>query len=303
MATISIIASAEIDKVKWNNCVANNSNGLVYAYSFYLDAMAKDWYGLVIDDYATIFPIAVKKKYGFTYCYMPAFTQQLGFIGSTTYNIEEVTNAIQSFVKYGSPYLNFSNQQFAAQKKCTSLNNYIINLNDSYEAIKSKYKKTIAYSLSKASKANLAYTYSENIDEAIELYKQYNHQNIQHITDVDYGNLKRLLVQLQKSNQIIIRKAVDQQQELASIVLLIKDNKRLYNLLNYTTPNGRKIEANYFLYDSIFNEFANQALLFDFEGSDLPGVQAFYEKFGAINQPYFHWHFNHLPLPFRLIKK
>jgi hypothetical protein len=57
------------------------------------------------------------------------------------------------------------------------------------------------------------------------------------------------------------------------------------------------------LYDKILEEFTETPLLFDFEGSDLPGIKSFYEKFGATNQPYFHWHFNQLPFFLKRIKK
>ena len=32
---------SEIDKAKWDHCIDNAGNGLIYAYSFYLDHMAK----------------------------------------------------------------------------------------------------------------------------------------------------------------------------------------------------------------------------------------------------------------------
>ena len=303
MPTIDIIPSHQINKTKWDNCVANSSNGLIYAYSYYLDAMANEWYGLVIDDYETILPIAVKKKFGFTYSYMPAFVQQLGFIGNGLFNDDEIAKAIMSFVKYGSPYLNFSNIEFATKHNCPQLNNYIINLNNSYETIKGNYKKTIDYSLAKAAKAQLQYVKDADIINAVTLYKSYNQQNMQHTNDADYANMQQLLLQLNQNNQVTIRKAVNSNNDLLSIVLLLKDNKRYYNLINYTTQEGRKTEANYFLYDSILKELSSQPMLFDFEGSDLPGVKAFYEKFGAVNQPYFHWHFNHLPFPLKLFKQ
>jgi hypothetical protein len=53
----------------------------------------------------------------------------------------------------------------------------------------------------------------------------------------------------------------------------------------------------------ILKEFSGRNLLFDFEGSDLPGVKEFYECFGPIDQPYFHYHFNDLPFPLNLVKK
>ncbi len=74
-------------------------------------------------------------------------------------------------------------------------------------------------------------------------------------------------------------------------------------MMNTTTQKGRDEEANHFLLDKVIKEFAGQPLLFDFEGSDLPGVREFYEKFGAINQPYFHYHYNGLSWPLRLLKR
>ncbi|MEI2711639.1 MAG: hypothetical protein V9E96_21895 [Chitinophagaceae bacterium] len=82
MQHISIIPSTQIDTTKWNACVANNANGLIYANSFYLNHFCKNWFGLVVNNYELIFPIPTKKKLGIQYAYMPAFTQQLGFIGN-----------------------------------------------------------------------------------------------------------------------------------------------------------------------------------------------------------------------------
>ena len=90
---------------------------------------------------------------------------------------------------------------------------------------------------------------------------------------------------------------------IVAAALLLKDNKRIYNIMNVVTEEGRKKEANYFLMNNIIQEFAGTELIFDLEGSDLPGVKSFYQKFGAINQPYFHWHFNDLPWYIKLVKK
>jgi hypothetical protein len=72
--------------------------------------------------------------------------------------------------------------------------------------------------------------------------------------------------------------------------------------MNTTTSEGRKVEANHYLVDSVIKEFAGTSLTFDFEGSDLPGVKSFYENFGAVNEPYFIVKYNNLPWPFYLFK-
>ncbi len=85
--------------------------------------------------------------------------------------------------------------------------------------------------------------------------------------------------------------------------LLLRDEKRLYNMMNTTTLAGRKKESNHFLLNAIIEEFSGQDLVFDFEGSDLPGVKSFYESFGPINQPYYKIKYNQLPSLVRLLKK
>lgn len=303
MQKISIIPSSEINTSKWDACVANHSNGLIYASSHYLNNITNNWCALMVNDYELLFPIPIKKKWGILYSYMPAFTQQLGFIGNLNLLNNEVVDAIQKFVKYASPYLNFSNQAFANEYACKQLNNYIINLNQSYESLKNNYQNTVAYSLKKAQKNNLVYQTTNDFKTAVDAYYNYNKSNMQHVVKADYIQLKKILLQLQNSNCLLVKNVVNSEQEVLSSVVLMKDNKRYYNIINVTTHKGRQQEANYLLYDSLLKELCNQPMIFDFEGSDLPGVEKFYHKFGAVNQPYFHWHYNLLPKPLQWLKK
>ena len=70
-----------------------------------------------------------------------------------------------------------------------------------------------------------------------------------------------------------------------------------------TTDMGRKLSAMHMLLDNVFKEFAGTPLIFDFEGSDVLGIKAFYQSFDAVNEPYYHVHYNHLPIPFRWLKR
>jgi hypothetical protein len=300
---VQIIPFNQIDKAKWDACITNNSNGLIYATTAFLNAMVKNWKGIVINDYETIFPLCIKQKFGIQYLYTPPFIQQLGFIGNNELVTKNIIAAIFETVKYGSVNLNFGNTNFNTIQQCKVHNNFVIDLNQKYHYIKANYKKSIDYSLSKASKQNLKYTTDISFENAVENYQKHNQQALQHVNLDDYKNLGKVLTILQKEEKVIVRKVVNSANETLSIAVLLKDNKRIYNLINYTNNEGRQAEANYFLYDKILEEFSETPMLFDFEGSDLPGIKSFYEKFGATNQPYFHWHFNQLPFFLKWIKK
>ena len=53
----------------------------------------------------------------------------------------------------------------------------------------------------------------------------------------------------------------------------------------------------------MIKEFSGSDIIFDFEGSDIEGIKFFYEKFNAVNEPYFFYHYNNLPKLLQLIKK
>ena len=62
---IKYLQYKEIDKAKWDVCITNAPNGLIYGYSFYLDCMARRWDALVLGDYEAVMPLTWNKKYGF----------------------------------------------------------------------------------------------------------------------------------------------------------------------------------------------------------------------------------------------
>ena len=108
-----ILPAAQIDGIKWDRCVSESNNGLIYSSVDYLNAMADNWHGLVIDDYTAVMALPWKTKLGIRYGYMPPFMQQSGLIGDIGdiyhYN---VTSTIQDFLSYADIHFNYTNTSF-----------------------------------------------------------------------------------------------------------------------------------------------------------------------------------------------
>jgi len=298
-AAISILSPAEINIERWNACVAAAPNGLIYHKFEYLQHMCAQWTGFVAGDYESIMPLPWRKKWGIRYLYAPAFVQQLGWVGFTT----AATDAIHQQFRYGDVFLNFSNTDIAATSQAVPKTNLVLNLATSYENISSRYKKDLQQNLKKAAKHALHYQASDDIAYAIQLYRSLYQDRFRHVSADDYNRFCRLCTRLQQKGECMVRTVTGNNNEIHSIGIFLTDKKRVYNMMNATTDAGRKLEANHVLIDGVIKEFAGQSLLFDFEGSDLPGIKSFYEKFGATDQPYFHYHFNHLPIPLRWLKR
>ena len=181
--------------------------------------------------------------------------------------------------------------------------NYILDLSYDYNSIAGNYQNILTKNLRISKKNNLTYLYTSDYRNCIHLYRKYYGDRIPHVTNEDYQNFRDLCEYAIENDGLICRQVANEEGELLATILLLKDEKRLYNLMNITPPAGRKMCANHFLIDAIIDEFSESNLLLDFEGSDLPGVEAFYKSFGATNQPYYKLKYNNLPWPINILKE
>lgn len=296
---LQLLPSYKIDKQKWDECLNNSSVPFIYASSVYLDTMADNWDGIIVGDYECIMPVPWKKKFGIKYVYHVPFMQQSGMFGKKFQQNDinaGIKLMIQSF-KYGDYFLNHYNN-FKGGKVC---NNYILSLASNYRSISFFYSDKLKADLAKAAKNSLEYEHAD-ADEVINLFRELYAEKIPDVTSKDYKNFYDLCEIKSKENNLIVRK-VSSDKKILAMSLLLKDKLRIYNLMSGTISEGRKMYAGHFLYDSLIKEFSQTGLIFDFEGSDIPGVEHFYKSFGAINQPYTKIHFNNLPYILRLLKR
>lgn len=279
---IFYIKHADIDKEKWDKCIADSANELIYAYSYYLDIMSKNWDALVLNDYEAVMPLTWNKKFGISYLRQPFFTQQLGIFGNIFFD-EKVTgsfiNKALEIFPFAEINLNYANQYKNGE---TNRCNLILPLNRSFDEIKKTFRKDF---VNKIRSNNLIYQPSDDIEKAIQIFKENYHNKIR-ISSKAYHDWLQLSIVLETKNQILVRKVSSVDGELLSIALLLKDKRRIYYVMSSTLPSGRKQQSNYFLLYHVIKEFAGQDLVFDFEGSEIPSIKLFFSKFGGVEQSY-----------------
>ena len=146
----------KIDKQKWDACISQASNGLIYGYAIYLDTMSSAWDALVLGDYAVVMPLTWRKKYGICYLYQPFATACLGIFGR---NVDAETLrafllAIPAKFRYWDIYLNHGNHFTVPGFNLYERTNYVLNLGSPYEQIYTGFRENIRRNIKKAAQLN-----------------------------------------------------------------------------------------------------------------------------------------------------
>ena len=137
---------------------------------------------------------------------------------------------------------------------------------------------------------------------ALNAYRNEYAKRIFHLKRADFDRFEKLCDVAEGNSELVVRGVTGGENNLLAVSILLKKRDRLYFIQSTTFAEGRKVEANYYLVDQIVQEFAGEDFSLDFEGSSIPGIAHFYRNFGSINQPYFFYRFNHLPLMIRWMK-
>jgi hypothetical protein len=303
---IQYIKHNKIDKHRWDNCIKNSPNGLIYAYSFFLDTMAEErWDALVLGDYQAVFPLVWNRKYGLKYLYQPYFCQQLGLFATENLSEELLHDFIRkiprSFV-YWDFHLNYKNNFFSPEIQFINRTSFTIDLNQDYLSIYDRFNSDAKKNLAKAALAGYQLVKPTSAESAADCFFE--------AYGIWYSQPEKLKRRILKCATIAIQNKMGFCREIhgkdgqlwCSGFFFISHN-RIHYAMAAPTELGKKIGATHVLIDEVLKEFSNSDMTFDFEGSDLKNVAYFYSKFGSVKKHYLEIIHNRLPWWMQLLKK
>lgn len=298
------IKHIDIDKEKWDKCIKNAFNGLIYGYSWYLDIVAGEWDALVENDYERVFPLTGNKKAGFHYLFQPPFTQQLGIFSQSLLSEEKVgefLDAIPKSIKFIEININSFNKVNNPKFRIEPWVTYQLDLIKTYEGIRSGYSDNLKRNLRKAGKAGLSISKNLKPDEIISLFRNNRGKTLKHISDADYMKLRRLVYMAIYKGAAQTYGVYDQINSLCAGAIFLKSHQKQIFFFSGANETARDLNAMAFLIDGFIREHAHHTFTFDFEGSNNPGLARFYSQFGSKKCFYFHLAANRLPFPVSLL--
>ncbi|WP_300601161.1 GNAT family N-acetyltransferase [Niabella sp.] len=306
---IRLVKRRDLDAGKWNSCISNDPNGVIYGRTFFLDAVAKNWDGLVLNDYEAVMPLVWNQKYGLQYLYQPFFTNALGIFCKNA-EAELVSRFLQSIPRkdvYWDIALKESNcfQNITAGRplKITTRANHLLPLFDAYPAIFRGYARSAKRMVRKAAAAGMYIERQVAIPEVIRAYIAEYDSKVGGLAADAYERIEASALEAEKRGMAEGYYVRFPDGRIAAFLVLFKDERYLYTVLGGATEQGKQHGAFYQLIDAIIRDHSGADRILRFEGSDLPGAAQFFMKFGAEKISYFRIIMNQLPLLIRWLKK
>lgn len=290
-----IINAEELGAQKWNRLTEENRIAFPYMQYEYISISAEDRWKILTDEERTFFlPLPFHRKLGFSQIYNPPFLQRSLALSTTgEMNISALVPALQ--------YL-------------TNTHNTIsLNLDYDWTRLPSGFKKM--------NRRNYFHIYGQPVILNHHHQRNMRKAKVEHYSLDWQGEPKELMegyykhtLSRRKRQKKKLRKVSHGIVEWAHTmkvlrVALVKDRKgnavagvglllwknRLINLLPFTTQEGWDGRAMYFLLLNLLKENPYEAEIFDFEGSEIPGVARFYKGFGPGKETYHGIHYRNQP--------
>lgn len=302
---ISYLKQNEISTTKWDNCIAGSINGIVYAYSWYLDVVCETWEALVLGDYETVMPLTYGKKYGISYLYQPSFSQQLGIFSSQNLSEEIVIGFIKSIPKkYSFIEINlnkFNSISQAGSIKVKQNTTYELELIKDYESLFRKYNKNTIRNVRNAIQNKITVVPGLKPNDVISLIN--SSENKQGFKEKDFTIIRRLIAGAGRKKSGQLYGAYTNKNNLCAAGFFVHSNKKVCFILSVANDEAKKAGAMFLLIDEFIKQYASKDMILDFEGSNIEGVARFYAGFGAKPFNYPAIKINKLFYPLRLIKR
>lgn len=299
--TIQYLRNSEINKQRWNQCIDKAGNGLIYAYSFYLDNMADHWDALVLNNYEAVMPLTWRKKLAIHYLYQPFLTAQLGLFGNniTAELLQNFLQSIPSKFKLWEFPLNHQNVFSLSDFVLYERTNYVLCLDQPYEKLYSHYRENIKRNIKKSIQYGCSVKTDIDVNAVIEIAKQ----QLRGATENDFGNFRKLYHCLKERSAAKTYGVYSNKNELLASCVFTFSHNRAYYILVGNHPNGRTLGASHALIDAFIKDHAEQNLTLDFEGSDIRNLAFFYSSFGSQKEKYAAIKLNKLPWYVKWVKE
>ncbi len=265
---IRLIPHQEIDKTKWNSCVHYATNGNIFGYKWYLDAVAKEWDALIEGDYESVLPLFITET--------PSLLEQPKLLREAgIYSIHQLSEKrIAAFLNVLSEqYTDISiqvNEGISISEhpdfSIRPMKNYQIVLLESYKRIVEKFTPHLKEQINHPNLKQLLPSSNVKPEKIAQLFKD----NAKHHKDNErfFHTYQRIMYNALHRGWGATFGVTDLNKNLLSAAFFIYGQGRVMQLVSATSPKGMKMNAYEYLINNFLQSHAGRPLVLDFNSTD-----------------------------------
>ncbi|MBS3993316.1 MAG: hypothetical protein KGZ87_06340 [Bacteroidetes bacterium] len=293
---IYFLKRGDIAIVKYDMCIENAINSRIYAYSWYLDAVADNWDALILNDYEAVMPLPWRQKYLIKYIYPPAWTQQLGIFSSSEIAEPLVLKFIKAIPKkFKKINIQFNSGNPISGKNVTERVNYILPLDKPYEELFKGYRKDRRERI-RSNVNSVIQTNNKRLKELIDLSARFYSDKFL-LSNKSIKSLEKLVEIGVKKGIIDLKLDIEKHSEdILAGALFFNFGNRVVYLFSAQSDAGRKANSLSIILNTVIKENSNTDKILDFEGSMIPGIADFFKSFGAERERFYRLEYKRLEL-------
>jgi hypothetical protein len=294
-----------INKQKWDVCIANSQNRLPYALSWWLDAVCPGWDALVQDDYHTVMPLTHGHKFRIHYLYQPYFAQQLGIFSPSPIKPLTITDFLKAIpLKYKYIQINFNsdNNLQHTDFNFSTGKNFILDLTNSAIELAGNYHRNCRRNIQKAVNAGFSVKQGPAPSAFTHFIKNNLDKQLTGTRKTFYPTLARITSECLQRSAGEIEGIYSHTGELVAAGWFVTILGRCMFEVCASTEKGKENQAMYMLVNHMISKNAGTGLVFDFAGSNIPGISYFNAGFGSTVTHYPVITRNLLPWPVKWLK-
>jgi len=296
MSEIEIRTYSALEKDRWDDFVLNQTIGTIFHTSLWLSQFSTGFPTILIiqkeDRLVAGFPFIVNSKLGLKRILQPPLTPYFSPVFADSLSVEEKSRYFYALIDHLSnpdilqltfPPENDEYQDYSAfpSFEITDHPTNIISSDKKPEDLLGDYKKSLRYEVRKAGRNGLKVKH--NIPwQKVRIMAEKSLRHASKTFPLTSPHYLQLCEHLDKENRIHSLGVFDADDRCLAAQLLVTDHRMAYNLLFGIDRNYSKLNAGPLLMHHAIKWALEVGLNFDFEGSSIPGVNRFFQKFNPV---------------------
>jgi hypothetical protein len=276
---IHYLKNKEIDTKAWDKCIAGSFNGTLHACSWYLDLICEKWDALVEDQYKTVMPLAITRRWGREIIELPLFSHELGIFSGepiTASKTQSFIESVPSRFKYYRILLNKYNPIQSLSASFIIRKKYELDLIKPYHRLAGDFTPELRSKLNLAMARRFTLVNGLSVQALINFITSCGISLPKKVSDHNFRLLRLIIAGLTQYKSGELYGIFDIHNQLASVALFTWYISRLYLQFQVTPALHLKDFPHLFLIDRFIEKYAetNSTLSFGF-----PAYNSDFEKY------------------------